>query len=42
MKYSMEEVIGGDGAMYKMGKLPDGKDDNVCCFLFTYLSTIYL
>ena len=32
MKYSMEEVIGGDGAMYVMGKLPDGEDDKVSCF----------
>eukprot|EP00804_Cyclotella_cryptica_P000073 CCRYP_013725-RA/>CCRYP_013725-RA protein AED:0.02 eAED:0.02 QI:698/1/1/1/1/1/2/96/449 len=24
---SMEEIIGGDGAMYVMGKLPDGQDD---------------
>lgn len=24
---SMEELIGGDGAMYVMGKLPDGVDD---------------
>ena len=26
---SLEEVIGGDGAMYVMGKLPDGVDDQV-------------
>jgi aspartate/methionine/tyrosine aminotransferase len=26
---SMEEIIGGDGAMYVMGKLPDGEDDKV-------------
>jgi hypothetical protein len=25
----MEEIIGGDGAMYVMGKLPDGEDDKV-------------
>ena len=24
---SLEDVIGGDGAMYIMGKLPDGVDD---------------
>lgn len=26
---SMEQMIGGDGAMYVMGKLPDGVDDKV-------------
>jgi aspartate/methionine/tyrosine aminotransferase len=27
MRCSMETIIGGDGAMYVMGKLPDGTDD---------------
>jgi aspartate/methionine/tyrosine aminotransferase len=26
----LERVIGGSGAMYVMGKLPDGMDDQVC------------
>ena len=26
---SLEEIIGGDGAMYVMGKLPDSIDDKV-------------
>ena len=26
---SLEDVVGGDGAMYVMGKLPDGADDQV-------------
>ena len=26
---SLEDVVGGDGAMYVMGKLPDGVDDQV-------------
>ncbi|EED86265.1 aspartate aminotransferase, partial [Thalassiosira pseudonana CCMP1335] len=27
---TLEETIGGDGAMYLMGKLPEGVDDQVC------------
>ena len=39
---SMEKVIGGDGAMYVMGKLPDGTDDKVRQFLVIYRHLILL
>lgn len=30
---SMEQIIGGDGAMYVMGKLPDGVNDKVISWM---------